>query len=250
MTIIRRNLRRTSVAACSCLVALNLTMCQCQAAPGDDTKSKAVQDYCSTNNVTAQGEGAQVAQKLNLSLAEKDPGPKNIRLINALHSVVAAYASYPEQQLPYYERLLPLEQQLHPSSIRPVSNLAKAYMQAHRYAQAEPYLKQWLAYEDKNSKPERYQFVRIQVLEYLGDAQVHLNKLAEAGRNLDLAKQLYEQQNSKFNSEEYLPQRFLEIYVAYLSKSPTPHSELATYKTRLEKLKSIKLTACPGCGRG
>jgi tetratricopeptide (TPR) repeat protein len=202
-------------------------------------------DYLKSAN---QLPAAEAYKNRSLSIWEKNPDSSKLNLINGLNSMIAFYSNDPKKQLPYYERLLPIERIRNSADISPVENLAKAYMACQKYDQAEPYLKEWLAYYDERDK-QNHDYQRVVILEQLGDAQTHLYKLSEAGKNLNRAKDFYEHQKIMSRNGELLPQRFLELYIAYLKKAAKP-VEVAAYTLRLETLKAKERVACAACGMG
>jgi hypothetical protein len=94
----------------------------------------------------------------------------------------------------------------HPDTLQTMSNLAVAYLQARRFAKAEPLLQQWVA--SKRPKLPADDLSLALRLKFLGECRVELKKYAEAEQLLrdSLAIYLKKQPSSllRYNTESLL----------------------------------------------
>jgi hypothetical protein len=198
---------------------------------------------------------AEEYKKRALAIWERQPGQYNLNLRNGLNSMASFYRS--TGQLPkaasVFERLVPLELEHSPANTRAIEEVAKTYIDANDFAKAEPWLKKWYAMRQASRPPsinDSNDGGILQVSELLLQVETKLAKLDEAGKYANVVKDFYDHQDKKFAMfGEIYPERFLDLYTAYLLKAGHT-SEYAAYSARLAALRERMRQACLGCGRG
>lgn len=188
---------------------------------------------------------------LDINQAELAPDKPNL-LIDKLVAICDFYDSIGlgGKSFPYLERAYSLAKEKNSSRQTDIAKrLGERYYQSQKYAQAEPFLKECVTRKPSSGASQisatNDHFERLALI-YLGDTELQLGKLKDAGEYLERYRKAEEDNATRKMKGQY-EKRFLEVYVAYLLKAGRT-ADATVWQKRLESENARRI--CYACGRG